>query len=105
MISKHECHEVSKLADFGSYVHVSGCSRASLQVEGGCDVQNNMKLEFSIPGFELCFLNLFSHGSGENCLKLSKPQSPYISRADKAYLVQCLMFKLVLQRAEEPEIK
>ena len=105
LISNHECHEVSKLADFGSYVHVSGCSRASLQVEGGHDVQKNMKLEFSIPGFELCFLNLLSRGFGENCLKLSKPQSPCISRADKAYLVQCLMFKLVLEKAEEPETK
>lgn len=61
LILKHECHEVSKLADFGSYIHVSGCSRASLQVEGSYDVQKNMKLEFSIPEFELCFLNLLAH--------------------------------------------
>ena len=70
MISKHECHEVSKIADFGSYVYVSGCSRASLQAEGSYDVQKNMKLECTMPGFELCFLNLLSHGCGENCLKM-----------------------------------
>lgn len=55
-ISKRECHEVSKSGDFGNYVPISGCDRASLQAADSCDILEKHEAGIKYTWVQIMFL-------------------------------------------------